>query len=327
MQVGRYAVSGGNARPWLATPVTTGNTTTTPKASRGGRGSKLSQQVLYAMFLTCAAMMEHDEFWKNIFTQAAHGKFPRGFIYRDGNLTYKHRNKIHSMAIGDNPVTALADCMNFFRNTAGLVSEADQERSRREREMELMEALSFDKLTWAEVKKKKKLHDVLISTYITEVADAMGLPVAEKHQLRTIINMGFILGCFSNERVNFVEGRIKGLMGLNYDSETRKFSIDPAVIPKTRSKRSSSSRKRPYAGPNQISFLELWTKFLETLEKRMSAPVIIVPTPVRSPILRLVTGTPGTPGTLIGPPTPEFLAMTPGSARWGMRRNSQSDDD
>jgi hypothetical protein len=278
MAVGNYAVATIKTRPWLTTPITA-------PGSGKARRSKNSPAILNPIFEQCLTHLT-DPFWISIFSQAAIGKFPRGFLFKDNSLTYKRGSKISRMDIPSDSSIAVSELMAFFTRTAGIMSTADQARSRQELEDRMMEGVSLHTCTWSDIK-KKKVREMLIGTFVQDLVAQYQLLDSEKVQLRSMINLGFILGHFSSTNVQFSQGRIQAITGLEFDETTRKFSINASC--QARINKSSKSRRNvPEVDPDAtvnlgyVSFMTLWIKFLESLEKRVqgkSGPLDLPPTP------------------------------------------------
>src|SRR5579885_1696409 len=129
--------AGGYAAPvmsWLATPV---------QAATKGRRHKASPALVYPQLAQCAGLCT-DPFWRDVFTRASQGKFPRGFTCKDNILTYKNRNKVQTIPLPEvEPQDILATLIEFFRVQGGIASERDEERVRQEREARLAETQAF----------------------------------------------------------------------------------------------------------------------------------------------------------------------------------------
>jgi len=268
--VGNYAVATIKTRPWLSSQ---GSTSLNVVGSGKNRRSKNQPQIVNPIFEACAQKIT-DSFWVSVFSQAAIGKFPRGFMFKDNALTYKRGTKIQRIELSTDPSIAVIESMSFFTRTAGIMSSTDQERSRRELEDRLLESQSLHSCSWTEIK-KKKVREMLIGTFIEDLVHKYGLSDREKINLKSMINLGFILGYFQNNNVHFEHGRIQSIAGLNYDEVTRKFSIDSSCVPRISksSKNKFSKTEEDSDGlikdPHIVSFMTLWIRFLESLEKRI----------------------------------------------------------
>lgn len=251
---GSYAVSSVETRPWASTNVVVSK----PKTRR----AKPDPIVINPIFKECLTYVK-DPTWETIFTDASFGKLPRGFTYKDGYITHKIRNKVSRIEISPIAAEAVTECINFFREKAGIMSQDDQKKAKQEFEDFLLNSGALCPNRWSEIR-KKKIKDVLISTFIARLTKELGLSNEEKADLRNKIYLGFILGCFGNEQVELCNGYIHAIAGLRLDPDSRKFNINYTKAPKQLKK---SRRVEKINKPKQ-SFYTLWVKFLETLEKR-----------------------------------------------------------
>lgn len=266
---GSYAVSSLEMRPWASTNVTVSR----PKTRR----AKPDPVVVNSIFKECADLTS-DPTWKTIFQEASFGKMPRGFSFKDGYITHKIRNKISRIEVPSSSQVAFSECIRFFKDKAGIMSQEDQKRAKDEFEEYLLNNGSLHPMRWSEIR-KKKVKDVLISTFIARFGKEIGLTQQEKADLRNKIYLGFILGCFGNDQVELENGYIRNIAGLDFEPETRIFQIDYSKAPKQLRK----SRRTEKVTKPKNSFYTLWIRFLESLEKRAikntQTPVNIVVPP------------------------------------------------
>lgn len=269
VRAGNYAIATAKTRPWLSTPIVASTTKS--------RRTKSQVQIVYPLFSECAAITT-DPFWSSIFSNAAKGTFPRGFTYYHDEstnsriLTYKRGVKTWSTEVPSDPAEAIVTCVGFFARTAGIMSESDQERTKQEYDRRMLEQTSIRASTWSEIK-KKKIRDILIGTFVQDIVKAFELTDKESDQLSTTISVGFLLGFFQSKNVHFEQGRIKGIIGLMYDADTRTFFIDPSLTPKISKTSKSRAGKDSEDGDTckeSVSFLNLWVKFIEGIEKSAS---------------------------------------------------------
>ena len=87
---GGYAVTTIHSMPWLSTEITVKKNKTTRQRSKN--------QIIYPIFQKCSEIHE-DPYWQCLFNQASQGKLPRGFMYRNGVLTYRKGNKTYKLEI------------------------------------------------------------------------------------------------------------------------------------------------------------------------------------------------------------------------------------
>lgn len=243
LKVGSYATTSIQARPWM-TPVSGG----APKAKK----SKAQPVIVNPIFLECSQLTD-DSLWKELLENASHGKFPRGFTYRDNILTYKIRSKTFTLEVSNNPFEALTQCIDFMKRTARIASEADKERDRFEIEEKLREQVALDQCNWSDIK-KKKVKALLISSFIERTARERCYTPKQKDYFKMILNVGFSLGYLSKNDIVFEGGQITRIEGLLLEP---KVHLDPRRSPKI--KKSNKHTSSDTTGKSsKFSFIDLW---------------------------------------------------------------------
>ena len=271
-KIGGYAITTVHSMPWLSTPIKQKNTT-----KGKGHRQKAPQQILNSIFEECAQLID-DPYWKATFQQAAYGKLPRGFIFKNNNITYKRGNKTQRIEVPENPVEAISVCINFFKNIAGIRSKIDQEREKLEIEESMSKIKPLNSCNWSDIK-RKRIRELLINSFIRTMSITMHLSKSETDQLSTLINIGFILGYFTSDSVVFENGSIKSIRGLLYDPDNHKFVFDTSIIERKSNKSKvkiiydehlfQSTNSNKYQLIN-LSFMNLWRKFLEPSDSKDS---------------------------------------------------------
>jgi len=265
--------------PWL-------NTTPVAEKKTKSRKSKQGSAPVHPIFDECSRLTD-DPYWKSVLAQAGTGKFPRGFSYKSNQLIHKRGNKIQKVDIGENPVEVLTVTLDFFRSS-GLRSTQDSERERRQLEEQLLESESISNLSWSDIRKKKKsLPGLYIEAFIRDIVKAYNLTDYQRKQLTTIINIGLILGYLSDDEIEF-DGSIRSIHGLTFDPEKNEFVLELPKKVQTKS-RLKTVPDEVMLDPNyklgssgqQVSFVDMWYKFLENVNKenKNSVSLRIVDTP------------------------------------------------
>lgn len=262
-KVGSYAVATIQSRPWLTS---TQNNTTTTKT----RKARAQPVVVHPIFLDCSQLTD-DPLWKSVFENAAYGKFPRGFTYREGVLTYKVRSKTFTFEVPQVAYEALPQCVDFIKRTSKIASKADREQDRAEIEERLQNQVTLDKCSWSDIK-KKKVKALLISSFIEEVARNYHMTSKQKEYFKTVLNVGFSLGYLDKDDIVFEHGQVRSITGLIYDNTLRKFVIDPSRTAKLRKTTKPAPEPRP-----KLSFIDMWYEFVDYLhalqERRKPKPL------------------------------------------------------
>jgi len=283
-RAGSYAVTTMNSMPWLtsntgSTPLTLATSTEPKPKARKPRAPVLVNHI----FDACAQLAaSEDPFWQSIFQQAAYNKMPRGFMYREGFLTFKKGTRIQRLEIPRNPVEALSACVEFFRTMAGIRSVLDQERERMETEDRYNNTIPLEEMTWGQIKKKRVV-EALINEFIRRQTKLMNLDPKQAKEFASIINVGFLIGQFNTNSVIFINGRIQGLHGLYIDVEKSEFRVINSQLVRDKASRSKikSITQDVYLAPDykplisqyrNPSLMESWGKYLEGAGKKQTPP-------------------------------------------------------
>jgi len=199
-------------------------------------------KIVNPIFEQCIELT-NDPYWKTIFTNAMLGKLPSGFSYSDGNLVYKKGNKLIKTLLSGNPINILTTSLDFFRTNGGLYSDIDRER-------ELINAnagMTFQQMTWAQICKNSILKRLLIHAYLKKLAKSD----AEYKNLKTIVNIGMIVGIITNSDIEYRNGEITNIPNIVYregiwmleDNGKRKKVINAKIKHKNKNDYLSSWKK------------------------------------------------------------------------------------
>jgi hypothetical protein len=193
---------------------------------------KLNSKIVHPLFLECTKLVT-DEFWINVLENCAKGKFKKGFSYKLGYLYFKSKEKIY---IDSDPCKALNQIQYFMKTKAGIMSESD----RLINNQMLQDKISKNS-TMSESKNNKN-RNMLFNNYISKVANYYNLNNAELLQLRSLIFYALILEQLNDTNVIYENRSIVKIEGLNFDSETRFFTLNNNVLIK-KSTTASKSKK------------------------------------------------------------------------------------
>jgi len=221
--------------------------------------------VVHPIFERCLPLVD-DPYWRSLLSQAARGKFPRGFTYR-GNVLYHRRGSrtVNITLPTDDAVSSLGLTLTFFRNQGGLRSSLDHDRDRQAVDDQLRGHLA--PLTWDAAKRHKGLKDLLINGYVKRMVIQYQLDPSETERLRTLIHMG-LMSRQLDHGITIANYEIVDIEGLVYDPIDRRFRLETTISPH---RVRSSSRHRPDEHVSPLSFLHLWRKFLATFMERLTS--------------------------------------------------------
>ena len=236
------------------------------KKKTGKNRKKHKNKIVNSIFYECSENIA-DPYWKKIFENASRGKFPRGFMFRNGVLTHKKGNKIQRLEIVESPIETLTLCISFFQQTAGLMSEIDKQRFKKDITQKLMDKYALEKIKWNEIK-KEKIRELLIDDYIEELSSSMELDIQSRLELITLINKGFLVKQLSNKDIIFEKGKVISINGLIIDKKQKRFWIDPKKIPKKIKLTNQKSTNLKDTSGTSFSLIKCWKKYLENLNKK-----------------------------------------------------------
>ena len=282
---GGYAVATAKTMSWLNTPV--------KQDKSKGRKSKTPVALsTHTIFAECAEIVS-DPYWKSILSQCSTGKFPKGFNYRNGFMTFKHGTKIEKVSLTSQEAlvdpnstiysekTQVSDIIiKFIQTKSGMRSQIDKNREKQETQ-ELTEEVhgkqsNSEPTKWSDVPQKQRIN--LINNFTRTMGTIMSLNVKDKKKLLTLINLGFIFGYFTSDNVNMENGVINSINGLAYNPENSEFIFDTNKINTKKTSKSKSkivpddvyldpSNKIDAIHKNHPSFLSLWVNYLTQLFK------------------------------------------------------------
>jgi hypothetical protein len=253
IRAGGYAVSTINARPWINMPVE-------PKREKSGRICKQAT-IIHPIFKECAALTE-DPMWQSVFNQASIGKFPKGFTFKDGRLASKGKSKIRTITIGDDPLEVLYLCIEFFKLTAGLTSERDQARNKKEYDT----AYSKDPDTFvSSLRTRKGYREECIRNYLEDLANRHNLDQGSFYHLISLVEIGFFLNKLDYKKDLILDDDkmiVTAINGLTFDNDEKRFYIaDDHPL-----KLAPRTIKKKVTREGIID--QRWRKFLEDLDKK-----------------------------------------------------------
>ena len=114
--------------------------------------SKAQPTIVHKIFYECGRLLD-DEYWKNVFTKASYGKFPKGFTFKDNKLTYRYKSKVHVQEIPLETSSALKTIVLFMKKTGQIMSECDKRRDQEDLELHNECAVNVLDTTWDKLSK------------------------------------------------------------------------------------------------------------------------------------------------------------------------------
>jgi hypothetical protein len=230
------------------------------------------------LFLQYASTVK-DDYWKAIFLDLSRGKFPKGYMYKDSKLMFRQKTKCHKITLPTSSAEELASLViEFFKQTSSMFSMKDKQEHMATAITN--QELDEEQLTsWSKVR-RMKLQETLKSIYIDSLTEKYNLNHQEKNHLREVVALGYFLKAFPTTQIS--NGQITNIVGLQWNPETRRFSlpfkpkpkytITGEVYPPTRpSTPVNGGRimkiKRNTPLVKHSLFVEMWVKYLTSLNK------------------------------------------------------------
>ncbi len=214
-----YPMTTVRSMPWLQTPALTNRSKQ--------RNLKPENVVLYQKFEEYVDNMK-DPFWADIFKQCSYGKFPRGITYRNNVLSIKKGTKIISEELSNDVNTGIDQCLEFFKEHGCLRSDLDIKNEKEQISHCGINNKRLSELNWKSIK-NKSMRNKLITEYICKISKERNLNKKQKLDLKTMINLGFILKLFSPDHVIFEHGNIIEIRGLKWDYNQAQFYLDQSL--------------------------------------------------------------------------------------------------
>lgn len=258
--VGSYSVSVSFSLPWKKEGLKA-------KISEGKKRKKIIKPIINPIFEKCASLTE-DKFWQVIFMECARGKFPRGFTFKNNLLTHKKGNKLTCLELNNSPTEVFIATINFFQTVAGIMSNSDRQKLQKQEEEKIIEQMDEEEITWKQIR-KENLKDILLNEFVCDMCQKMDFNQDEKKELITTIKKGIMLKCFNADNIIMEDGKIVEIDGLIYNEKTREYEIDQSYMKKYGRKESSLGIEKDDQKID-IDFLEMWRKYLESLETKRS---------------------------------------------------------
>jgi hypothetical protein len=256
IKTGSYAVSTVYSMPWSKKP------TAVPKAKK----KRTEKKVVHEIFEMCSDLT-NDPYWISVFKECSRDKFPRGFSYKNGLLIHRRGNKLKRILIPTLPDEAFSIAVNFFKTSAGLMSNGDRKKLQKEEEEKLLEANSSKELLWKDIR-TERVKEILISEFVRDLSLKMNYDENKRKELATTIKIGFMLKYFTGKNIVMEDSKVIDIIGLTYDKENNNFFIDPKYSTKKPVRKVKGLGIEPAKKKAKVSFISNWDKYIQSLDKK-----------------------------------------------------------
>jgi hypothetical protein len=172
------------------------------------------KDIIYPIFLECFEFIT-DKFWENIFEDLAYGKCPYGTYINKGSLTCKYKDKEFIYKIEKkNPQTLYNEVYNLLTKKLGLLSHQDKINKKLDFE-NIDDQLKESRKNWNSIR-KKNIKDLLIENYVISMKKKYFLSVKQCKYLLSIIFIGLIFKVFTIKDINYQDGKILDINGIEF---------------------------------------------------------------------------------------------------------------
>ena len=175
----------------------------------------LKREILYPIFLECREYAI-DIFWQNIFEDLSYGKTPYGSYISKNFLCCNYKKKEFSYKIESNklPKQIYNEVYFLFTDKLGLISN-DDKLKKRKLFGEIENSLKESRENWNNIK-KKNIKEVLFELYVIDMKNKWSLSFKQTRFLLSIIYIGLIFKVITNKDIEYEEGRIKNVKGIDF---------------------------------------------------------------------------------------------------------------
>lgn len=194
-----------------------------------------------------------DSYWKNFMDELALNKFPKGFGYKDGFLTFRKPGKVCKTKLDDHPEIAGSQIIDFFHEYAARYSP--EEKASLENK--------FQEITWKSLKNLEKT--IYLEDYILKISELWELDEDEIEYFTTTIMNGVSNGSIKGNRILVEDKAIVEIEGVDFDLQTREFDI------RLTSKRNNENKKIKKS-KKVDPLVKMWVKYLKKLEAHKEKP-------------------------------------------------------
>lgn len=165
-----------------------------------------------------------DSYWISFFDECAIGKLPRGFKYINNILYYRIKNKTLELLITDSSQESEDLIKKFVYENAGIISPTDLDEKRASEEAKVAN-ITYNNVQWYQIRNEREQY-LMLTIFAEKIANYLNLNEEESKALIQTIKLGLLSGFLTNENMVMENGQISEVIGLEYDSDRRKFIIN-----------------------------------------------------------------------------------------------------
>lgn len=234
-------------KSWLETP------TCVPVTNKK---KKNKEEIVYPIFNKLAEFTD-DSVWIQAMNNASKCIFPSGISFQNNELHYKKGNRNQTLYLSTPNERLFAEVKTFFNLWGGISSDRDKLQQNQNQIKEQQQMYQ----RWGQIKKKNIKNDLIIK-YIYKLVQTLKLNEAEKRQLESVINGGFLSKTIKSNDIVMLNGEIDNIRNLHYNSTTRRFFTEEG-------RKKVTIKKEPKAKTNR--YYQDWKNYITILYSQYSA--------------------------------------------------------
>jgi len=185
----------------------------------------IKRDVLYPIFLKCLDFIE-DSFWKETFEELSYGNCYQGSYISKGFFcsNVKCKEFVYKF-IDKEPERIYYDISKLLKEKLNIMSKNDRKILISEFEEVEQKLNQIKNIEWNDIK-KKSLKDILFQNYLIKIKQKYELRDSQVKKLYNSINLGLMLKSIKNTDIEYKNGEIKEIKGINFSKEKYKITID-----------------------------------------------------------------------------------------------------
>ncbi len=236
---------------------------------KGRKRSYHNKVVVHDIFMKCVDVVKDDTYWKDVFNDAAYGKFlSQPYYVKDGILIYSKGMTVNQLKLSTDPEKAASECIAFFQTTGGYHSRKDILNDKVKRaEFEKAVMNSDKRREWNNF--SSSMRKYMIGKYTDQMEKEYDLSKSEKDSLYDLLITGMSIGymCKATVRMHPTDILILTVDCIEWDDNKRRFYF--TKIPKSKQV-PVISPQNPIPNTNDIALTREKVNFEESFTKRMS---------------------------------------------------------
>ena len=203
----------------------------------------MNSPIIFPIFLECAKYTL-DSYWKEIFNNCAHNKFPQGIKFDSNakNFIISTKKNKEIIPLIKDPIQLFQLLMNIFKNKFEMKSTRETKFQKDKINKIKKRRDSNLDCEWKKIK-PKNLKDQLIYNYIDFLEKKYNLNTLEVRNLLSVIQLGFQFRTIQPDHVNYSNGIVHGIKGLVFNKDKRLFKIKNKSVKTTKNDKSSLTNK------------------------------------------------------------------------------------